>query len=510
MNSSKTREQLRKKLDSIMGSEQRKQFESIAGQEVPTYQVTCTQAIIPGGSGKARGRQIQYGEFDAVFDVYDLHYQNCILPHERFEISFDQERGEYYPLGSRGLFRQVKASADGAICTNVPCDIQTESQAFSQVEGEETCRVKLYETSISVWATRPIVKDSIFWVTYQPDRDKPLDLQSGIQASNGRWVPLEAPEREFLEFTCGRPYGNYTDEKTTGVVNPGVNNITPILEELREENEFYGGNFSNMSFGEPAGEETNGKGDFGRTTDTAGTVWKLFKFDKLRSVYSTGGFNNSHSRHIQSNNVYGIQCLRKGLYIVNVQFAVFTGEVILGGDISNPSFPRVALTDGTDVTDYMDLYERKADAWTCAFYLMNTRGEYVRRINIITEAQHNESILIDKSAADAWDVVRRPFKTFNRNFHFYINADEVGGVLVNQLNVNIGTLDQDLDNFSHPTSPHVQKTNFYKGKSLMEWVDVEIEEVGEIVPTGNVQDGGDDGQPGGGPGNGEDPPGGGE
>ena len=214
MNSSKTREQLRKKLDSIVGSEQRKQFESIAGQEVPTYQVTCTQAIIPGVSGKARGRQIQYGEFDAVFDVYDLHYQNCILPHERFEISFDQERGEYYPLGSRGLFRQVKASADGAICTNVPCLIQTEGQAFSEVAGEETCRVKLYETEINVWATRPIVEDEIFWVTYQPDRDKPLDLQSGIKASNGRWVPLDIPESDHARIDVG--YQKQTGSNTTG------------------------------------------------------------------------------------------------------------------------------------------------------------------------------------------------------------------------------------------------------------------------------------------------------
>lgn len=214
MNSSKTREQLRKKLDSIMGSEQRKQFESIAGQEVPTYQVTCTQAIIPGGSGKARGRQIQYGEFDAVFDVYDLHYQNCILPHERFEISFDQERGEYYPLGSRGLFRKVKASESGSICTKVDCLIETEGLGFSDVEGEETCRVKLYETTISVWATRPITEGEFFWVTYQPDRDKPLNLQAGIKASNGRWVPLDIPESDHARIDVG--YQKQTGSNTTG------------------------------------------------------------------------------------------------------------------------------------------------------------------------------------------------------------------------------------------------------------------------------------------------------
>lgn len=211
-------------------SEQRKLYSSVAGQEVPTFQMTCTEAILPGDIGTALGRQIEYGETDAFFEVYELHYQNCILPHERFEASFDQERGKFYPLGSRGLFRQVKALANGAICTNVTCVIQSESQDVSEVYGEETCRVSLYETEIEVWATRPIVKDSIFWVTYQPDRNKPLVVEGEddkVQASVGRWVEIEMPEVSdyaSMDFKITGPDSIFSNQNITTFSNQYTTN----------------------------------------------------------------------------------------------------------------------------------------------------------------------------------------------------------------------------------------------------------------------------------------------
>lgn len=497
MNSSKIREQLRKKLDSIMGSEQRKQFSSIAGQEVPTYQVTCTEAILPGSPGKARGRQIEYGEFDAVFDIYDLHYQNCILPHERFEISFDQERGEYYPLGSRGLFRQVKASADGTICTNVPCLIQTEGQAFSEVVGEETCRVKLYETAISVWATRPIVEDEIFWVTYQPDRDKPLDLQSGVQAANGRWIPITDPiEREFLEFTCGRPYGNFTHTKSQGTNNPGVNNIFPLWDIIKSDDRIVtGGNFSNMAFGEVAGEESQGKENFGNTTDLSGSVWKLFKFDQLKSVDFVTQSNNTGTHNITQNDVYGFQFQKRGLYLCHVEFDVMHGFICLDGDLTNrDKFPKIGIVNGSlEVESVRYLFESLRNTMTNSFLLMSDQGLYLRHIKFITHHQERRNYILDgQSAVNIAATLFEHRSRVNFDFHFYITEEEVGTVMVNQLNmfqyVPYGWYVHDYPEFKHNHNPYIFNTNSYKGESLMEFVDVELEDVGTIVPVRNGTD----------------------
>lgn len=174
-------------MTSLGNSEQRKLYRSVSGQGVPTYQMTCKTAILPRGNGTARGRQVEYGETDANFNVYDIHNCNCILPYERFEASFDLERGEFYPMGSRGLLRKVKATTSGGICTNVPCMIETESEEV----GSSTCRELIYETEINVWATSAIVQDEIFWVSYQNDRDKPLpEGTPEIAAAFGRWVPV--------------------------------------------------------------------------------------------------------------------------------------------------------------------------------------------------------------------------------------------------------------------------------------------------------------------------------
>jgi len=496
-----------------MGSDQRKQFESVAGQEVPTYQVTCTEAILPGGSGKARGRQIEYGEFDAVFDVYDLHYQNCILPHERFEVSFDQERGEYYPLGSRGLFRQVKATADGSICTNVPCLIQTESQAVSQVEGEETCRVKLYETAISVWATRPIAKDSIFWVTFQPDRDKPLVVEGEegvIKASIGRWVPLEAPDREFLEFTCGRVYGNFdwTQHAQTDN-NPGINNVWPIGDVIKDNDRIVeGGNFANMAFGLPAGEEQAGGSPryFGRTTDTSGDIWKLFKFNKLKSVSFTDGGNNTGARNIEQNNVYGIQFKQRGLYVCNIHFTVIHNYVCLGGDVTNFSnWPRVAMCTAGSLTvaDRRSLIELYSSTSTSSFHLMSNQGKYLRQIHFIAHRiPQSHHLLTSQPATDISNSIPTDQSRVNIKFHFYITEEEVGSVLVHQLNLislfqATGYYFQDYPDYKFNANPYIHNTNGHKAKSLMEYVDVELEDVGSVIPVQNGTDVQDNPGPGG-------------
>ena len=497
-------------MTSLMNEEQRKIFRSIAGQEVPTFQMTCTEAILPRGDGRARGRQIEYGETSAMFDVYELHNCNCILPYEKFEASFDQERGQFYPLGSRGLFRKVKATESGSICTNVSCLIETEGQGYSTVEGEEACRAKLYETEISVWATRPIIEDSIFWVTYQPDRDKPLVVEGEegvVKAAFGRWVPIDKPsDREFLEFTCGRPYGNFTSAKAQMTSNPGTNNIFPLADIIIDNDnpEFYGGNFSNLAFGEVASEESNGKGNFGNTTDVGGEVWKLFKFDTLRSASSgQHGLNNNYPNAIQSNEVYGIQCLKRGLYICHVEFNVFMSAVCLDGDWTNSSsWPKIATLDGSDeINGSRKLFEMKDNFFSSSFRLFKTDGEFLRTLTFITHKDTRSDVLLDSDVTDAGTHLLYPQDAVNFDFHFYIADEEVGTVMVNQLNsivYGISSPDQDHPAFQHVFNPYIQNTNNYKAMSMMEFVDVELVDLGEIVPVRNPISGTDGGDGGGG------------
>jgi len=499
-------------IESMNSKSQRKVFESIAGQEVPTFQMTCTEAILPRGNGKAQGRQIEYGENDAVFDVYELHNCNCILPHEKFEASFDQERGQFYPLGSRGLFRQVKATEAGSICTNVPCLIETEGQGFSTVEGEETCRAKLYQTAISVWATRPIIENSIFWVTYQPDRDKPLvvegeeEEEEEIYAATGRWVPIDDPtEREFLEFTCGRPYGNFTHTKSQGTNNPGVNNIFPLWDIIRDDDRVVaGGNFSNMAFGEVAGEESQGKENFGNTTDLSGSVWKLFKFDQLKSVDFVTGVNNTGTRNITQNDVYGFQFQKRGLYLCHVEFDVVHGFICLDGDLTNrDNFPKIGIVNGSlEVESVRYLFESLRNTMTNSFLLLSDQGLYLRQIKFITHHQERRNYILDgQPAVNIAATILEHKSRVNFDFHFYITDEEVGTVMVNQLNMFQYVPDDwyihDYPEFKHNHNPYIFNTNSFKGRSLMEFVDVELEDVGTIVPVRNGTDVQNDPGPGG-------------
>jgi len=482
-------------MTSIKNSEQRKIFKSIAGQEVPTFQMTCVETILPNGQGYARGRQVEYGENDALFQLYDIHNCNCILPFEKFEASFDQERGQFYPLGSRGLFRKVKATANGAICTNVVCQIETESQDNSQVPGEENCKELVYLTEINVWATYPIVKDSIFWVSYQTDRDKPAGNET--RAATGRWVPIQKPlDREFLEFTCGRPYGNFTHTKSQGTNNPSVNNIFPLWDIIKSDDKIVaGGNFSNMAFGEVAGEESQGKKNFGNTTDLSGSVWKLFKFDQLKSVDFVTGVNNTGTRNIIQDNVYGFQFRKRGLYLCHVEFDVFHGFICLDGDLTNrDNFPNIGIVNGSlEVESVRYLFESLDNTMTNAFLLMSDQGLYLRQIKFITHHQERRNYILDgQSAVNIANTLFEHRSKINFDFHFYITEEEVGTVMVNQLNMFQYVADDwhihDYPVFKHNHNPYIFNTNSYKGRSLMEYVDVELEDIGTIVPVRNGTD----------------------
>ena len=481
--------------------EQRKRFGSVAGQEVPTFQMTCSAAILPNGNGTSRGRQVEYGETDANFNVYDLHNCNCILPYEKFEASFDQERGQWYPLGSRGLFRRVKATAEGTICTNVSCLIESEGQAFSQVEGQETCRVLTYETAINVWATRPITKDSIFWVTYQTDRDKPLlveGVEPEIEAAAGRWIPIDKPsDREFLEFTCGRPYGNFEAANANTSSNPGINNIFPIWQIIRDNDnpEYDNGNFSNMAFGEIAGDQ--GTRNYGNTTDLPGEVWKNFKFDILTSTGPTQDRQYLPTA-IKSHDVHGLQLLKKGLYLCNIQFVIVPSIICLDGDFSNSTnWPRIPLVDGSnEIIGIRRLFEQKDNQITNSMHLMDTSGHYVRTIQFMQRTFERSDLLFDSSTIEVNDILRFKELWVNHYFHFHITEEEVGSVLVHQLNTitysdNLGrpTGPSDYPDFQHKFNPYVKNTNGTVRKSIMEFVDVELEDIGRVVPVRNPQPG---------------------
>lgn len=497
-------------MTSLKNPEQRKIYKSVAGQEMPTFQMTCIEPILPNGVGAARGRQVEYGENDAIFTLYDIHNCNCILPFEKFEASFDQERGQFYPLGSRGLFRKVKATANGAMCTNIVCQIETESQDNSQVPGEENCKELVYLTEINIWATYPIVKDSIFWVTYQPDRDKPAGNET--RAAAGRWVPIQKPsDREYLEFTCGRVYGNFEYEKTGDTDdNVGINNIFPLWDELRENDKIVeGGNFANMAFGLPTGEEQRGGSPrhFGRTTDTGGDVWKLFKFNKLKSV----NFNNNNSgpRNIEQNDVYGIQFKKRGLYVCTVSFDVVHNFNCLGGNPINTlggsgdAWPAVGMVEGGEITGARSLIELYPSNALSNFHLMSENGLFIRQIQFIRSFSGlSHHLLKSPASSDISKTIASPISKINHTFHFYITESEVGSVLVHQLNMiqklqETGYYAQDFPDYTHDRSPYIRYTNSFKAKSIMEFVDIELQDIGEVIPVRNGTDVQNDPGPGG-------------